>query len=129
MCISVFAQWCMLKGCAHCLECFFAHCSIGSTHQSVADAKSVASLGFGLLVLILVQMIDSPGPSGLSLAVNMFRVTLSHQERSERRKKELSGRKRESSIKWKRGKECRASCQNALYQFWQTETSALSVNM
>ncbi|KAA8588915.1 hypothetical protein FQN60_010260 [Etheostoma spectabile] len=61
--------------------------------SQMLPAKSVAGPGYGLLVLILAQMIDSPGAAttGLAfwLAVNTLRATLCHQERVRRGKKAM----------------------------------------
>lgn len=138
VCAVVHAEWvCALP------RMFLLSVAAGSFISQSLPAKSVAGPGYGPLVLILAQMIDSPGAettdSALWLAINTLRVTPCHQERKGRGKKArketgegvfgTTGRKRESRIKRKKAMKCGASCQNALYQFWQTKTSELSVNM
>ncbi len=78
----------------HFTVCAVVHAKCVCALISLAPpAKSVAELGYGPLVLILAQMIDSPGGettgSALWRAVNMLRVTLCHQERKRRGKKAM----------------------------------------
>lgn len=126
VCAAVHAKW----ACALPLMLF--------AHQSVAASKvSSWSRIRPSLVLIPAQMIDSPGaesvvsaPGALWPAVNAIRVTLCHQERKGRGKKAMKVTGVGAmGIKRKKSKECRASCQNATYQFWQRKTSELSVSV
>lgn len=72
---------------------FAQHCRGCLLISQMLPAKSVAGPGYSLLVLILAQMIDSPGAvtTGLALwlAVNTLRATLCHQERVGRGKKAM----------------------------------------
>lgn len=63
---------------------FLPSVAVGLLISQMLPAKSVAGPGYGLLVLILAQMIDTPGAattgSALWLAVKTLRAILCHQE-------------------------------------------------
>lgn len=72
---------------------FLPSLAVGQLISQLLPAKSVAGPAYGPLVLILAQMIDSPGAEttclALWLAVNTLRVTPCHQERKGRGKKAM----------------------------------------
>lgn len=129
VCAAVHAKWV----CALPSMLFLPSVAVGLLISQLVPAESVAGPGYGPLVLILAQMIDSPEgettASALWLAVNTLTVTLCHQKRKRRGKKAMkvteeqavgaTGREQDKAEK--QSKEFRASCQNGIYQFWQTD--------
>lgn len=92
--VIVFVHGCMLNACvSSALNVFLPCAAVGLFISQPLPAKSVASPGYGPLVLIPAQMIDSPEgeTTGLALwlAVNVLRVTLCHQGRKKRGRKAM----------------------------------------
>lgn len=82
LCISVFAR--LMGVCTALNVVFFPSVAMGLLISQSLPAKSVAGPGYGPLVLILAEMMDSPGAAAtglaLWLAVSMLGVTLCHRE-------------------------------------------------
>lgn len=90
LCISMFVQWCMFNRCVHRML-FLPSVALDPLISQSLPAKSVTGPGYGPLILILAQAIDSQEAQttdlSLWLAVNTLRVTLCHQEKKGRGKK------------------------------------------